>query len=134
MFFAELDIGLLADAPRQMPRFRAIPEFPAVRRDLAVLLPLTVRHDDVIGIVKSEAGPLLEDVRLFDVYQGKGLDPDRRSLAFSLTFRSPERTLTEEDVQPRIDAVVAKIATELDGRLRGYFCDDGIDSGLNIQK
>jgi len=118
MFFAELDIGLLADAPRQMPRFRAIPEFPAVRRDLAVLLPLTVRHDDVIGIVKSEAGPLLEDVRLFDVYQGKGLDPDRRSLAFSLTFRSPERTLTEEDVQPRIDAVVAKIATELDGRLR----------------
>ncbi|HEY9071781.1 MAG TPA: phenylalanine--tRNA ligase subunit beta [Candidatus Ozemobacteraceae bacterium] len=118
IFFAEIDIGLIASLPRPMPRFKAIPEFPAIRRDLALLLPVTIQHDQVIGIVKAEAGPLLEDVRLFDVYQGKGLEPGRRSLAFSLTFRSPERTLTEEDVQPRIDAVVAKIGRDLDGRLR----------------
>jgi len=118
MFFAEIDIGIISEAPRQMPRFKPIPEFPAIRRDLAMLLPVTIQQEQVIGLVKAEAGQLLEDVRLFDVYQGKGLEPGRRSLAFSLTFRSPERTLTEEDVQPRIDALVAKIARDLDGHLR----------------
>ncbi len=110
-FVAELDLT----ARRLM---QSIPEFPAIRRDLAILLPKSASYQAVRQIVLEAGGEILEKCTLFDIYEGKGIEPDRRSLALGLSFRAKDRTLKDEEIQPRIDAMVGKIAERLQGRLR----------------
>ncbi len=118
IFLLELDYGILSAQPVKIPRMKSIPEFPPVRRDLSLLMPAEVPYQDIRKILQDEGKEILESVRLFDVYVGKGIDPGKRSMAFSLTFRSPEKTLTEEEVKPAIDSMVRRIESELHGKLR----------------
>jgi phenylalanyl-tRNA synthetase beta chain len=88
-----------------------------VLRDLAVVAAEDVPYQTVERTVKQAGGALLENVRLFDVYRGERIPEGTRSLALSLTFRSPERTLTDEEV----DEIVARIVRaleEIGARLR----------------
>lgn len=119
IFIAEIDLGALAGLSTSTPKMKPIPEFPPVRRDLALVLPVSAKCEDVRSAIVAEGGNLLEDCLLFDVYQGKGIEPGHRSLAFALTFRSPEKTLTDELVQPKIDAMVARVGKDFQGKLRG---------------
>ena len=109
IFLVEIDLDKLAESLESAPRMKAIPEFPAIRRDLALLAPVTVAHRDIQKILVAEGGNLLEDCHLFDVYQGKGIQEGFRSLAYSLSFRDPKKTLTDNEVQPLVDKMVAKL-------------------------
>jgi phenylalanyl-tRNA synthetase beta chain len=114
----ELDLAvLLGSAAHAEHRYRDLISYPALRRDLAVSLPLDVAADDVLGAVRHVAGDLLEDARIFDVYTGPQVGTGRRSLAISLAFRDPSRTLTDEDVEPAWHAILARLH-ELGGELR----------------
>ena len=98
---AEVDLApLLAAARESAPG--ELPRFPAVTRDLAVLVPENTPAADVEGVVREAAGPLLSDVAVFDVYRGV---ESSVSLAFSLTFRDPQRTLTDAEVGERMSAI-----------------------------
>jgi len=118
IFLAELDLSAMMEIPVKIPRMKAISEYPAIRRDFALVLPLTATYGQIEKIFIEEGGELLENFRLFDIYQGKGIDPDKRSMAFTLTFRSQNRTLKEEEVQPRIEAILKKVENRLQGKLR----------------
>jgi phenylalanyl-tRNA synthetase beta chain len=118
IFIAELDLGLLADKNVAIPRMVAIPEFPAIRRDLALMVPKSANHRDIVKIIADEGRKLLEDHHLFDIYQGKGIEDGFRSMAYSLTFRDNAKTLTDEEIQPIIDKIVARLAKELNVNLR----------------
>ncbi|MBF0501398.1 MAG: phenylalanine--tRNA ligase subunit beta [Candidatus Riflebacteria bacterium] len=118
IYLAEIDLSGFAGLSSQTPRMKPISEFPAVQRDLALVLPIETVCEDVRQALVTEGGTLLESCALFDVYQGKGIDPGSRSLAFSLVFRAGERTLTEADVQPRIEAMTAVIEKKFHGKLR----------------
>lgn len=113
---AEMEVDpVVAQVPTLRP-YRPVPRFPAVTRDLAVVLDRTVPAGAVAGVVRDSGGELLEDVRLFDVYEGAPVPPGRRSLAFSLTFRSPERTLTDAEVEEamaRIRAALTRIGAHM---------------------
>ena len=109
IFIVELDLDKLSDSIETAPRMKPIPEFPAIRRDLALLAPVTVAHRDIQKILVAEGGNLLEDCHLFDVYQGKGIQEGFRSLAYSLSFRDAKKTLTDNEVQPLVDKMVAKL-------------------------
>ena len=109
IFIIEMDLDKLAEAMADAPRMQPIPELPAIRRDLALLAPVSVAHRDIQKILVAEGGNLLEDCHLFDVYQGKGIEEGYRSLAYSLSFRDTKKTLTDNEVQPLIDKMVAKL-------------------------
>ena len=80
-------------------RFREIPVTPAAERDLALLLPDGVRAADLLDHVRRAAGELLEQVKVIDEYRGKGLPEGARSVAIRLTWRAPDRTLRDEEIE-----------------------------------
>jgi phenylalanyl-tRNA synthetase beta chain len=92
--------------------------YPALRQDLAVVLPEQVPAARVLEAVRDAAGELLDEVSVFDVYGGPQVGEGRRSLALSLAFLAPDRTLTDEDVTPVRERIVAALGG-LGGELRG---------------
>jgi phenylalanyl-tRNA synthetase beta chain len=88
-----------------------------LRQDLAVALPGSVPAAEALAAVRSAGGEMLEHVGVFDVYTGEQVGAGRRSLALSLSFRAPDRTLTEEDVAPVRERIVAALR-QLGGELR----------------
>jgi phenylalanyl-tRNA synthetase beta chain len=112
-YVAELDLEMLLDRAVLQPRFTGIPRHPAVRRDVAVVAPVSLPHAAVQAALQETVGDLLERVELFDVYQGIPLDPGQRNLAYALTFRAPDRTLTGEEVDALVDRVHAVLLARL---------------------
>lgn len=114
----ELNLELLLAAGTEAVAFRALPRFPAIRRDLAVILPAGIPAEAVRASIAECAGPLLESVQVFDVYSGANLPAGRRSLAFALSFRSAERTLTDAEVEGVVATVVGRLAEAFGAELR----------------
>jgi phenylalanyl-tRNA synthetase beta chain len=100
----EIDLAPLFSAAREAAS-GDLPRFPPVSRDLALLVPAETPATTVRGTVREAAGDLLEDIAVFDVYRGAEIGADRASLAFSLSFRHPDRTLTDAEVSERMTAV-----------------------------
>jgi len=115
----ELDLDLAIAAAPAVPAYRDLTSFPAVHQDLAVVVGDDVPAAGVLALVRASAGGLLEDARVFDVFRGEQLGAGRVSLAMHLTFRAPDRTLTDDEVRERVDAVVAALRDELGGERRG---------------
>ena len=111
----------LPDEPRAAapPRYRTIPSFPAVERDLALVVGDAVAAAQVEEAIRGQAGELLQGVSLFDLYRGKGVAEGHRSLAYRLRFVSPERTLTDEEVDRAVQRVVQHLAGTLGVERRG---------------
>jgi len=112
-FVAELDLETVLDRAVLQPRFVGVPRYPAVRRDVAVVAPRDLPHAAVEAVLRGLVGDVLERVELFDVYEGPPLEPGHRNLAYALSFRAPDRTLTGEEVA----ALVSRIHAELPARL-----------------
>ncbi len=113
-----LDLGKLAAAAPEVSVFHAFGAFPVLRQDIAVTLPETVPAADVLAAVRAAGGATLDDAAVFDVYAGEQVGAGNRSLALALSFRSLETTLTDEDVAPVRERIVAALG-ELGGELRG---------------
>jgi phenylalanyl-tRNA synthetase beta chain len=115
----ELDLDALAAAAADAatPRYREVTEFPPLRQDLAVVVAEDVPAGTVVDAVVEAAGPLLERVEVFDVYRGPQVGEGRVSLALALVFRAPDRTLTDDEVQERRDAIATALKA-LGGELR----------------
>jgi len=100
VFFAEIDLGALP-AQSTAKKYREIPRFPATARDIALLAPLPLAHAEIVSVLEASREPLLAEVELFDVFAdptGQKIPADKKSLAYSLTYRSPDRTLTADEV------------------------------------
>jgi phenylalanyl-tRNA synthetase beta chain len=113
-----IDLGKLALVAPEVVAFEAFGSFPVLRQDLAVTLPEDVPARDVLHGVRRAGGEELDGAEIFDVYTGSQVGEGRRSLALALEFRSLARTLTDEDVAPARERIVAALA-ELGGELRG---------------
>jgi phenylalanyl-tRNA synthetase beta chain len=113
-----IDLDRLAAAAPPLISFRPFPSVPALRQDIAVTLPESVAAAEVLDRVRAAAGEVLEDVEVFDVYAGGQVGEGRRSLALALSFQAQERTLTDEDIAPVRERIVAALG-ELGGELRG---------------
>ena len=115
-----LEVTLPSDPQPSAPvRFQPLPQFPAVERDLALLVPDRVSAYDVGALIRMRGGALLEDVELFDLYRGAGVAQGTRSLAYRLRFRSPERTLKDKQVDKAVDGILARLKEELSVEHRG---------------
>ena len=103
---AEVDLGVLLERARP-PRGPRLSSFPVAKEDVALVVGEDVAAADLAETLREGAGPLLESVRLFDVYRGEQVGEGRKSLAFALRFRAPDRTLTVEETGAARDAAVA---------------------------
>jgi phenylalanyl-tRNA synthetase beta chain len=115
---AELDVSALELARTTLASFRDVPRFPPVRRDLAFVVPEEVPVGAVQAAVEEAADDVLDRTLLFDVFRGDPLPPGRKSLAFSLEFRAPDRTLRDQEVEPAIAAIVERVRSAFGGELR----------------
>ena len=116
VYLFELDQQPLLE--RKVPVFAELSRYPEVRRDLALIVDRQLAADEVLQVVRKSAGEYLSDLKLFDIYQGKGIDPERKSLALGLTFRHSSRTLNEEEVSQSVDAVVQTLKEAFGASLR----------------
>ncbi len=115
----EIDLGRLIKAARDARPFTEPSKFPAVELDVAILVDESVSAERIEQSMRSAGGKLLESVRLFDVYRGKGVAEGKKSMAFALAYRSPERTLTAEEVEGAHEKLVRKVLGAVGGELRG---------------
>ena len=102
----------------KMPKFQELSRFPEVRRDLALLADRDVAASAVLEVIRENAGEWLTDLRLFDVYQGKGIDPHRKSLAVGLTWQHPSRTLNDDEVNTTTQNILTSLEKRLNATLR----------------
>jgi phenylalanyl-tRNA synthetase beta chain len=115
----ELDFGVLAAAAQAAEVVGpALPAYPLATQDVALVVPVGVPAAEVAAALAAGAGDLLEDMRLFDVYTGAQLGADRKSLAYTLRFRAPDRTLTAAEITAARDAAVAEAASKVGAVLR----------------
>jgi phenylalanyl-tRNA synthetase beta chain len=113
-----IDLGKVAQAAEPVAAFRQFASVPPLRQDLAVTLPEAIPAARVLACVRAAAGAILDQIDVFDVYTGPQVGAHRRSLALALTFQASDRTLTDEDVAPVRERIVAALA-DLGGELRG---------------
>ncbi|MGN7199035.1 phenylalanine--tRNA ligase subunit beta [Arthrobacter sp. SAFR-044] len=106
----ELDADALFEAAPDVIVARHISTFPVATQDVALVVPAEVPADDVLAALREGAGELLEDVALFDVYAGKGIEDGKKSLAFGLRFRAADRTLTADEASAAREGAVALAA------------------------
>ncbi len=121
-FYVELDLKeWLANAP-QPGLYRPLSPFPAMRRDIAIVVPNSLAHGDIEAVISKAIPPaIFEEIVLFDVFRdekGEKIPADQKSLAYSMTFRSAERTLTEKEVNTAFEAVKQSLVTQLKCTLR----------------
>ncbi len=117
VFLFELHLPpLLADPVAQ---FSEVSKFPSVRRDLALLMDRQINADALLNCVRdSVSTEILQDLLLFDVYQGKGIEPDKKSVAIGLIFQAKSRNLTESEVDDVIEQILASLQRDLGVYLR----------------
>ncbi len=96
--------------------FQPIPRFPAIVRDIALVVDAGITHQKVLNIINSS--PLVSQVTLFDVYTGEPVPPGKKSLAYRITFQSPARTLTDKAVDNVQQQILAKLSHDLGATLR----------------
>jgi phenylalanyl-tRNA synthetase beta chain len=114
-----VDLGKLAAGAPEVTAYRDLTSFPSLRQDLAVVVGSGVRAADVLAAVREAGGELLAGVEVFDVYTGEQVGEGRVSLALHLEYRAPDRTLSDEDVAPVHERIVAALREDLGGELRG---------------
>ena len=117
-YIAELSFEAVMENIDDDKKYKSLPKFPAVTRDLAMLVDKSVAVAEIEAVIKKSAGKLLEEIKLFDVYEGKQIPEGKKSVAYSAVFRAEDRSLTGEEIQEVFDKVLKNLEKELNAQLR----------------
>ncbi|HEM61769.1 MAG TPA: phenylalanine--tRNA ligase subunit beta, partial [Chloroflexi bacterium] len=115
---AELDLEALLLAVEPVRQLQPLPRFPSVTQDMSLVLPEEVPAQEVEDAIRKSGGRLLVGVDLFDVYRGEPIPAGRKSLAYSLTYRHEERTLTDKEVSKVHSRIASQLSKQLGAELR----------------
>lgn len=119
VYIFELDATTVMKYMAKDLKYKALPKYPATSRDLAMLVDVDVNAADIEKAMTKAAGQNLTQITLFDVYTGKQVEEGKKSLAFSLTFQSNDKTLTDAEIDPAIEKIVTKLQKDFNANLRG---------------
>ena len=119
VYIFELDATTVMKYMAKDLKYKALPKYPATSRDLAMLVDVDVNAADIEKAMTKAAGQNLTQITLFDVYTGKQVEEGKKSLAFSLTFQSNDKTLTDAEIDPAIEKIMAKLQKDFNANLRG---------------
>jgi phenylalanyl-tRNA synthetase beta chain len=115
---AELSQAALLRRAGTIPRARAVPVYPAISRDMALMVDARITHADILRVVHAHAEKELEKVELFDIFEGDAIGVGRKSMAFNVVYRSESRTLTDEEANGYHERVKDALRRELDVSIR----------------
>ncbi len=115
---AEVDLDALRPLEKDFYGIKPLPKFPAVSRDIAVVVDEAVGAGTMMDAIRAAAGKLLEDAKLFDIYRGEKLGAQRKSVAFAITLRAPDRTLTDEEINAAMEKVLKALSEKFGAELR----------------
>ncbi|WP_163834773.1 phenylalanine--tRNA ligase subunit beta [Spartinivicinus ruber] len=115
-YLFELDLKVISEG--KVTAFVPLSKFPEVRRDLAFIVDRAVLAHELKSVIEEKAGEWLKSLTLFDLYEGKGIEPSQKSVALGLTLQHPSRTLNDEEVNSIIDQVVSQLEQKFQASLR----------------
>ncbi len=118
VYCAEINFTAMFGLRLPDPTYTALPKYPAVTRDLAILCDDSVTVAQIEDVIYASAGKLLRNVRLFDIYRGTGVPEGKKSMAFSLELRADDRTLTDTDCEQVFDKVLSALTRQLNATRR----------------
>jgi phenylalanyl-tRNA synthetase beta chain len=118
VLLAEVNLDLLLARRNTSKSFRQLPAFPSIRRDVAMIVPDATTHEEVLNAVKQAKPQNFEGVELFDVFRGKNVPAGQKSLAYAFTYRHPERTLTDAEVNAVHEKLVEQFKQKLQAVVR----------------
>lgn len=117
-YVLELEVEPLVEYASAVPKYHHLPKYPAMSRDIAVVVPIEVTNDEIEAAIRTYAGDLLQDVRVFDIYTGKQVADGCKSMAFNLTYQASDRTLTDIEVDTSMKKVIAEVSEKYKAKLR----------------
>lgn len=117
-YVAELNLDLLYSNAKLDKKYKSLPKFPAVSRDMAILVDDSVLVQDIEDTMKKQGGNMLESVKLFDVYKGSQIPEGKKSIAYALSYRLENKTLTDEEVNKVHDKILRALEHKLGAQLR----------------
>jgi phenylalanyl-tRNA synthetase beta chain len=117
-FVAELNLDLLMKNANTDKKYKALPKFPAVTRDIALLVDDEVLVQEIEETIKKQGGGILESVKLFDIYKGKQIPDGKKSVAYAIVYRNLEKTLTDNEVNKVHDKILRSLEHKLGAELR----------------
>lgn len=117
-YLAELELAWLIEAANLDRKYNPLPKFPAMTRDLAVLVRDEVTNAQMLEILNENSGKILESVALFDVYKGKQIEAGFKSMAYALVYRAADRTLTDAEVSKVFESQLAALSSKVGAKLR----------------
>ena len=117
IILAEVHVDLAVETSETTKRFQEIERFPAVTRDVAMIVPEKISHTEILRVIQEPKEPLLENVELFDLFT-TDLGEARKSLAYRLTYRDRSRTLTNEEVSAAHAKIRERLQRDLSAELR----------------
>ena len=109
VYIAQVDVQALYDYANFAKKYKEIPKYPAVTRDLSMVMDKEIPAGEIENVISKCGGKLLESYTLFDIYEGERIGVNKKSLAYSMVFRANDRTLEDKDVNPIIDKIIAKL-------------------------
>ncbi len=118
VYVAEIDLDALMPMEKDFYGVKPLPKFPAVTRDIAVVVAEKVGAGSMMDLIRKTAAKTLEDVKLFDIYRGDKLGLGVKSVAYSITLRAPDRTLTDEEINATMDKVLKALNQQFGAELR----------------
>ncbi len=99
-------------------KFKASSKLPNIKKDIAFVMPISMKNEDVIKVIKHSGGRLLTDIQVFDLYVGENIGLENKSIAYTLTFEDNNRTLTDEEVMTIFNNIIKEVETKLNIKLR----------------
>jgi phenylalanyl-tRNA synthetase beta chain len=118
VYAAELNFTVLSELLEPEATYKPLPKYPAVTRDIAVVADEAVTVAQLENAIIAGGGKLLRDVKLFDIYRGKGVEDGKKSVAFNLVLRADDRTLTDVDSEGVFRSILEKLASDCNAKLR----------------
>lgn len=118
VYVMEIDLDKLLDKKVGKMKYKEISKFPSVKKDLAVVVNKETTSNEIATLIKKAAGSNLSKIDVFDVYTGKGIEENKKSIAYSLTFEKNDRTLTDEEVNDSLAKIIEKLEKKLGASLR----------------
>ena len=118
VFFFDLDIDVITALEPAPKEFAALPKYPSVKWDIAMVVPESIAAGDLLDSIKNAGETLVESTEIFDIYKGKGIEQGHKSVALSITYRSFEQTLDDPTVNKVHQRLIKMLETRFEGRMR----------------
>ena len=118
VYVFEIDLDKLLDKKVGKMKYKEYSKFPSVKKDLAVVVDKEVTSAEIATLIKKAGGSTLSKIDVFDVYTGKGIEENKKSIAYSLTFEKMDRTLTDEEINESLNKIIDMLEKKLGAELR----------------